>query len=189
MLTYLMEGQQATVLQLPAAAVGSKAPERVEGCQTRAKLDKLDAVLSQTSTRSEDAALFAEMLSLPTEGRYSALDLTPEQRRQRTLEALISQVEALTHSSPVLMIFEDVHGAGRPRQVRGYLPTAGAEEAHEGPSGSRRPRAVSRSRRRGVAAPQGNAHRRAAKLRAFRTTTATAYMMRGSLIQRAPAGR
>jgi hypothetical protein len=31
------------------------------------------------------------------------------------------------------------------------LPTAGAEEAHEGPSGSRRPRAVSRSRRRGVA--------------------------------------
>jgi hypothetical protein len=29
LLTYLMEGQQATVLQLPAAAVGSKAPERV----------------------------------------------------------------------------------------------------------------------------------------------------------------
>ena len=28
LLTYLMEGQQATVLQLPLAAVGSKAPER-----------------------------------------------------------------------------------------------------------------------------------------------------------------
>jgi hypothetical protein len=28
LLIYLMEGQQATVLQLPAAAVGSKAPER-----------------------------------------------------------------------------------------------------------------------------------------------------------------
>jgi hypothetical protein len=28
LLTYLMEGQQATVLQLPAAAVGSKAPQR-----------------------------------------------------------------------------------------------------------------------------------------------------------------
>jgi class 3 adenylate cyclase/predicted ATPase len=75
----------------------------------QAKHDKLDAVLSQTSTRSEDAALFAEMLSLPNEGRYPALDLTSEQRRQRTLEALISQVEALTHSSPVLMIFEDAH--------------------------------------------------------------------------------
>ena len=28
LLTYLMEGQQATVLRLPATAVGSKAPER-----------------------------------------------------------------------------------------------------------------------------------------------------------------
>jgi hypothetical protein len=28
LLTYLMEGQEATVLQLPAAALGSKAPER-----------------------------------------------------------------------------------------------------------------------------------------------------------------
>ena len=49
------------------------------------------------------------MLSLPNDGRYPALDLAPEQRRQRTLEALISQVEALTHSSPVLMVFEDAH--------------------------------------------------------------------------------
>ena len=30
----------------------------------QAKLDKLDAVLAQTSTSTEDAALFAEMLSL-----------------------------------------------------------------------------------------------------------------------------
>ena len=36
-----------------------------------------------------------------------------------------------------------------------------AEEAHEGPSGSRLPRAVPRSRSRGVPAPQGNARRRA----------------------------
>jgi hypothetical protein len=33
LLTYLMEGQQATVLQLPAAAVGSKAPERAADVQ------------------------------------------------------------------------------------------------------------------------------------------------------------
>jgi class 3 adenylate cyclase len=36
---------------------------------TQAKLDKLDAVLAQTSTPSQDAALFAEMLSLPNDGR------------------------------------------------------------------------------------------------------------------------
>ena len=75
----------------------------------QAKLDKLDAVLAQTSTSKQDAALFAEMLSLPNDGRYPALDLTPEQRRQRTLEALISQMEALARQNPVLMIFEDAH--------------------------------------------------------------------------------
>ena len=57
----------------------------------QAKLDKLDAVLAQTSTSLQDAALFAEMLSLPNDGRYPALELAPQQRRQRTMEALIAQ--------------------------------------------------------------------------------------------------
>ena len=34
------------------------------------KLDKLDAVLAQRSTTTQDAALFAEMLSLLNDGRY-----------------------------------------------------------------------------------------------------------------------
>jgi class 3 adenylate cyclase/predicted ATPase len=75
----------------------------------QAKLDKLDFVLAQTSTSTEDVALFAEMLSLPNDGRYPALELTPQQRRQKTLEALISQMEALTRRNPVLMILEDAH--------------------------------------------------------------------------------
>jgi predicted ATPase len=76
-----------------------------------AKLDKLDAVLAQTSTSKEDAALFTEMLSLANDGRYPALDLTPPQRRQKTFQALGSQIEALTRTNPVLMIFEDAHWA------------------------------------------------------------------------------
>jgi predicted ATPase len=78
---------------------------------TQVKLDKLDALLAQTSTPIQDAALFAEMLSLANDGRYPALALAPEQRRQRTLEALGSQIKALSHSNPVLMIFEDAHWA------------------------------------------------------------------------------
>jgi class 3 adenylate cyclase/predicted ATPase len=74
-----------------------------------AKLDKLDAVLAQTSTSTQDAALFAEMLSLPNDGRYPALDSAAEQRRQRTLEALTSQLAGLARQQPVLMIFEDAH--------------------------------------------------------------------------------
>jgi len=75
----------------------------------KAKLDKLDALLAQTSTSKQAAALFAEMLSLPNAGRYPALDLAPQQRRQKTLEALTSQLAGLASQRPVLMIFEDVH--------------------------------------------------------------------------------
>src|SRR5262247_2404438 len=75
------------------------------------KLDKLDALLAQTSTSIQDTALIAEMLSLPTDGRYAALELTPQQRRQKTLEALTAQIETLSRQKPVLMIFEDAHWA------------------------------------------------------------------------------
>jgi class 3 adenylate cyclase/predicted ATPase len=78
---------------------------------TPTRLDKLDAMLAPSSTSATDAALFAEMLSLGNDGRYPALDLTPEQRRQKTLEALVSQTVALARQNPVLMIFEDAHWA------------------------------------------------------------------------------
>jgi class 3 adenylate cyclase/predicted ATPase len=75
----------------------------------QAKLDKLDTMLAQSSTSAKDAVLFAEMLSLPNDGRYPALELTPQQRRQRTLEALVAQIVALSRQNPLLMIFEDAH--------------------------------------------------------------------------------
>jgi class 3 adenylate cyclase len=73
------------------------------------KLDQLDAVLAQTSTSKQDAALFAEMLSLPNDGRYPAVDPDPQRRRQRTLEALTQQMGVLSRFNPVLMVVEDVH--------------------------------------------------------------------------------
>jgi len=75
------------------------------------KLDKLDALLAQTSTSIQDATLIAEMLSLRNDGRYPTLELTPQQRRQKTLEALTTQIEILSRQNPVLMIFEDAHWA------------------------------------------------------------------------------
>jgi predicted ATPase len=73
------------------------------------KLNKLDALLAQSFTSRQDAALLAEMLSLPNDGRYPTIQLASLQRRQKTLDALTLQVEALSRSNPVLMIFEDVH--------------------------------------------------------------------------------
>ena len=75
----------------------------------QAKLDKLDELLAQSFTPRQDVALLAEMLSLPNDGRYPVLELLPQQRRQRTLEALTTQIEALSSQRPVLMIFEDMH--------------------------------------------------------------------------------
>jgi class 3 adenylate cyclase len=77
----------------------------------QARLDKLDAVLALASTSKQDAALFADLLSLSNDGRYPTLELTPHQRRQKTLKALGSRLVALSRSHPVLMIFEDAHWA------------------------------------------------------------------------------
>ena len=51
------------------------------------------------------------MLSLPNDGRYPLLELAPRQRRERTMDALIRQPEALSRSVPLLMVFEDAHWA------------------------------------------------------------------------------
>ncbi|WP_083519677.1 adenylate/guanylate cyclase domain-containing protein [Bradyrhizobium jicamae] len=75
----------------------------------QAKADKLDALLTQSATPAEDAALFAEMLSLPGDGRYPPVEVEPQLRRQKTLKALASHIEALARIHPVLMIFEDAH--------------------------------------------------------------------------------
>jgi hypothetical protein len=85
----------------------------------QAKLDKLDALLAQSSTSPHDAALLAEMLSLPNDGRYPVLELTSSERRQKTLETLVSQVTTLARQNPLLMIFEDAHWAdpNKPRTV------------------------------------------------------------------------
>jgi class 3 adenylate cyclase/tetratricopeptide (TPR) repeat protein len=110
-LRYFCSPQHTSSALYPIIGQMERAAGLVHDDTPQARLDKLDAVLAQTSTSIEDAALFAEMLSLPNDGRYPALELTPEQRRQRTLDALILQVQALTRSSPVLMIFEDAHWA------------------------------------------------------------------------------
>ena len=77
----------------------------------QARLDKFDTLLAQSSTAPQDAALLAELLSLPNDGRYPAIDLASQQRRQRTLDALTLQLQALARQNPVLMILEDAHWA------------------------------------------------------------------------------
>ena len=108
-LRYFCSPQHADSAFYPIISQTERAAGLAHDDTTEAKLDKLDAVLAQTSTPIQDAALFAEMLSLPNDGRYPALGLAPEERRQRTQEALAAQLTALTRQRPALMIVEDAH--------------------------------------------------------------------------------
>jgi predicted ATPase len=95
----------------------------------RAKLDKLDVLLARSYTPPESAALFVEMLSLPNDGRYPTFELTPQNQREKTLEAFTAQIEALSQSKPVLMIFEDVHWVD-PTSLEALGRTAGRLKTH-----------------------------------------------------------
>jgi predicted ATPase len=72
-------------------------------------LDKFDSYLAPSKPSAEQAALMADMLSLPNDGRYPAVALTAPQRRQKTLEAIIDHIAALARTDPGLLIFEDAH--------------------------------------------------------------------------------
>src|SRR5262249_32405570 len=73
------------------------------------KANKMEAALiGRAQQLADTTALFAALLSLPTE-RYPALNLSPEKQRERTLEALVAQVETLASRQPLVMLFEDAH--------------------------------------------------------------------------------
>jgi predicted ATPase len=108
-LRYFCSPQRTDSALFPIIGQMERAAGFTQADTGQVKLDKLDAVLALASTSKQDAALFADMLSLRNDGRYPTLELTPEQRRQKTLEALTAQMEALSRSNPILMIFEDVH--------------------------------------------------------------------------------
>ena len=74
-----------------------------------ARLEKLEALLARAAPPDEDVALLADLLSLPSSKRYSLPDLSPQRKKERTLEALIGQLEGLAPQQPVVMVFEDAH--------------------------------------------------------------------------------
>jgi class 3 adenylate cyclase/predicted ATPase len=108
-LRYFCSPQRTDSVLYPIISQMERAAGFTHADTVQMKLDKLDAVLALSSTSRQDAALFAEMLSVPNDGRYPALELTPQQRRQKTLEALFTQVQTFARKNPVLMIFEDAH--------------------------------------------------------------------------------
>jgi class 3 adenylate cyclase/predicted ATPase len=73
------------------------------------KLEKLEGVLARAAPPEEDVALLADLMSLPASERHELPNLNPQRKKERTLEALIRQLEGLARMQPVLMVFEDAH--------------------------------------------------------------------------------
>src|SRR5262249_55315874 len=51
----------------------------------------------------------ADLLSLPASERHPLPPLTPQRKKEQTLEALIRRLQGLACRQPVLMVFEDAH--------------------------------------------------------------------------------
>ena len=73
------------------------------------RLEKLESLLSRAAPPDEDGALIADLLSLPASDRHPLPNLSPQRKKERTLEALLRQLEDLTRQQPVIMLFEDAH--------------------------------------------------------------------------------
>ena len=74
-----------------------------------ARLGKLEAVLARAALADEDVALLADLLCLPCSERCPLPNLSPKRKKERTLWALIRQLEGLSRHQPVVMVFEDAH--------------------------------------------------------------------------------
>jgi class 3 adenylate cyclase/tetratricopeptide (TPR) repeat protein/energy-coupling factor transporter ATP-binding protein EcfA2 len=72
------------------------------------KLPKLDALLAQSTHDPEHVAVLANLLALPADDRYRLQELSPQKRKEKTLAALLAQLDGLAARQPVLIIFEDV---------------------------------------------------------------------------------
>src|ERR1700758_1862003 len=79
-LRYFCSPQHTDSALYPIIGQMERAVGLAHGDNAKVKLDKLDALLAQTSTSAHAVALFADMLSLPNDGRYPTLDMTQERR-------------------------------------------------------------------------------------------------------------
>lgn len=94
----------------PAIARLEHSAGLVSGDSAEQKLDKIEAMLGQSSDAVDElTSSYAELLSIDLAGRYPGTDLTPERQKAKFMEAMTGHIVGLAARDPVLMIFEDVH--------------------------------------------------------------------------------
>jgi class 3 adenylate cyclase len=114
-LGYQCSPHHAASVLWPVAEQLKRAAGVARGDPPGANLDRLEALLGRAVTEGDvamAAPLIADLLSLPgAAGRYPPRDLTPQRRKELTLEALLAQLEGLASKGPVLVVLEDAHWA------------------------------------------------------------------------------
>jgi class 3 adenylate cyclase/predicted ATPase len=76
------------------------------------KLDKLEGFLEHRGfTLPGPAPLFASLLSIPDGSRYGPLDLSPDEQRRQTLDALLEVLLRAEADLPAILVVEDLHWA------------------------------------------------------------------------------
>jgi class 3 adenylate cyclase/tetratricopeptide (TPR) repeat protein len=74
------------------------------------RLDKLEEHLKVLGMDDpEPLGLFASLLSIPSDGRFPSLTLSPQRQKEKTFEALIDWLTEQASRRPVLFIVEDMH--------------------------------------------------------------------------------
>jgi DNA-binding response OmpR family regulator/class 3 adenylate cyclase/predicted ATPase len=74
------------------------------------KLNKLETMLSLTDPGLlADAPLYARLLSIPTNGRYSPLELTAQRQKDLLIRALIRNIICRARKQPLIMKLADAH--------------------------------------------------------------------------------
>jgi class 3 adenylate cyclase len=74
-----------------------------------AKMEKLGILLARATPPEEDVAFLAALMSLPASRRHQVPELSPQRKKEKTLQALIRQLEGLVRQQPVVVVFEDAH--------------------------------------------------------------------------------
>jgi len=74
------------------------------------RLEKLEQLISPDAPRMPQMLkIIANLLSIAPDDTDGQLDMAPEQLKEATLEALVTQVETCGRGRPILLVFEDAH--------------------------------------------------------------------------------